>query len=224
MKKRIIAIILTFFIKWIFAQGLTLNTPDKVVFKDVMEGDTIFYNIVLENQSKENIKIKRVKSSCNCTILKFKESDLKPGEKITIPIYINTEGFWGKVLRSVQIYSTDKISPKMTVLFEINVKTEIDFEPRFVDMQNLKIGEKATRKVSIVNNSNYPIIIEQIETDEHSLNLEWESIEIKPGEKTNFTVTIKPQRPLSTYAIIYVHTRNAKKPLYKIPVYINTEE
>jgi hypothetical protein len=208
----------------LYAGEIRLLTPQKVQFKNILAGDTIRYQIRLKNESEREIKILRVKSSCKCTVLHFKPTVLKTNEEMDIPVQIDTEGFWGTVFRSVQIITNDKKNPKITVIFEMQVKQELEFEPRFLDLQDMVVGKAVKQKIKLVNNTDHLIQIENIESDEKQINIKWKKMKLDSGDSTFFEIEFKPEQPFSSYSIIYIHTNGARLPLFKIPIYIQVRE
>lgn len=219
---------LTCIILFLMASHLIANTnaiiyPKKVVIDNLLEGDTVHYDIVLKNSSEKSVKIQNIHSSCKCTVLDFKPVELQKSDSIIIPIQIVTEGFYGKVMRSVNIWTSSEEQPKLTVLFELHVRSELEMQPRFLDFQQIPADEVSEQSVVLTNNTDHPIEIENIETDEKKLKIDFKPVTLNPGESINVNFSIKAPENFRSYTIVYIHLAGARMPLAKLPAYIRTK-
>jgi hypothetical protein len=73
----------------------------------VKEGTTVSHTFELVNNGTDVLEIKDVRTSCGCTAALVSNSTLKPGEKGTLKVDLDTKGRQGKMSRTVSIVSND---------------------------------------------------------------------------------------------------------------------
>ncbi len=93
----------------------------KYNFGKVEEGKVVEYTFTFENNGKSTLKIKDIKTSCGCTAALVSSEVLKPGEKGTLKVELDTSNREGKMSRTITIESNDPIDPKkiLTVYADI---------------------------------------------------------------------------------------------------------
>jgi len=88
--------------------GASLFLPENQFnFGQVKEGTTVSHTFELVNKGTDVLEIKDVRTSCGCTAALVSNSTLKPGEKGTLKVDLDTKGRQGKMSRTVSIVSND---------------------------------------------------------------------------------------------------------------------
>lgn len=101
------------------SSGALLFLPENQFnFGQVKEGTTVSHTFELVNKGSDILEIKDVKTSCGCTAALVSSSTLKPGEKGTLKVDLDTKGRQGKMSRTVSIVSNDsKQSTKVITIY-----------------------------------------------------------------------------------------------------------
>lgn len=90
------------------SSGALLFLPENQFnFGQVKEGTIVSHTFELVNKGSDILEIKDVKTSCGCTAALVSSSTLKPGEKGTLKVDLDTKGRQGKMSRTVSIVSND---------------------------------------------------------------------------------------------------------------------
>lgn len=89
----------------------------------IKKGDVIKHDFELRNEGKSNLLIRKVSSSCSCTVSDFKSKTIKPGESENITATFNSAGKNGETHTTITIISNDPKNSK-TILF-MNGKVEV---------------------------------------------------------------------------------------------------
>lgn len=90
------------------SSGALLFLPENQFnFGQVKEGTTVSHTFELVNKGSDILEIKDVKTSCGCTAALVSSSNLKPGEKGTLKVDLDTKGRKGKMSRTISIVSND---------------------------------------------------------------------------------------------------------------------
>lgn len=205
---------------WVKGQQIRLLNPERIQIGPVLEGDTVTVKLLLVNSGKEKVDITKTYAPCKCTILPLQSTSILPGDTLVIPVRIDTEGMWGKTLRTVQIYTSDRANPKIAVLFELNIQAELESEPRFFDLQNIRLGTDTTFSLILTNHTRDTVKIEQAECSDPHFRFLLEDRIIPTGGRATIQIQFHADRPYSNYEIIYIHVQGTRKPLVKIPAYI----
>lgn len=88
--------------------GASLFLPENQFnFGQVKEGTTVSHTFELVNKGSDVLQIKDVRTSCGCTAALVSSSTLKPGEKGTLKVDLDTKGRQGKMSRTISIVSND---------------------------------------------------------------------------------------------------------------------
>ena len=72
-------------------------------FGSVSESDTLTFDFIVKNNSKESIEILKIESECACVIGKTSKNVLLPNEETHIHFQLIPKGFKGKLVKSVLI-------------------------------------------------------------------------------------------------------------------------
>lgn len=87
-------------------------------FGKVEEGKKVTHTFEFVNNGDDILEIKDVKTSCGCTAALVSSSNLKPGEKGTIKVELDTKNRNGKMSRTLTVSSNDTRTPnKVITLF-----------------------------------------------------------------------------------------------------------
>ncbi len=79
-------------------------------FGKAQQGEKLSHAFKFKNKGNQNLKILNVVSSCGCTIAKWTRNELLPNSEGEIEVEFNTEGKYGKELKTVTIETNGKPS------------------------------------------------------------------------------------------------------------------
>lgn len=95
------------------------NAPEILIneneynFGEVKEGSNIFHRFEIQNIGKSDLIIRKVVSSCGCTVSRIDKSTLKSGENCFLSVSFNTGGRSGVQEKSITIITND---PKRSII------------------------------------------------------------------------------------------------------------
>ena len=87
---------------------ITFDTPTHD-FGDIQEGEKVNCSFSFTNTGEADLVIIDAVGSCGCTIPKYPEEPIKPGEKKNIEVYFDSKGKIGNTTKTVTITSNCKI-------------------------------------------------------------------------------------------------------------------
>ena len=76
-------------------------------YPDTVEGIAVVHTFVLSNVGDQELVISKTHASCHCTTVDLAQDRLQPGESVGLTAVLDTEGFSGRVVRTITVTSSD---------------------------------------------------------------------------------------------------------------------
>jgi len=80
-------------------------------FGNLNQEDVVYHKFVIENTGKNNLIIRKIKTSCGCTVVIPGKKIIAPNEKIPLMVKFNPMGKQGRQIKAITVISND---PKHT--------------------------------------------------------------------------------------------------------------
>ena len=206
------------------AQELELLTPRVMDFGSVMQDSVIRGKIQFVNSGDSPVVISRVHTSCGCTAANLDKLEYQPGEAGEVDVQFNTKGFSGAVRKYVTISLTKGQPSNTRVVLQAQIKTPIEIEPAFIDLQNILLEDSENERfISVTNNTKDPLIVEEIKTNIKDLEIFLNSVTLQPGSKEKIKVSFKPSRLGRNDGYIDLVINSPMNIVKRIPVFINVK-
>ncbi len=104
--------------------------PTHVDLGVVRQGGTYDFSYVVTNAGQLNLLIRRIGSTCGCTVTEPSEPQLiKPGEQLTIDASFDSSDRIGAQRKTIAIYSNDPQRPRTAVTFSADVEALWQLKP-----------------------------------------------------------------------------------------------
>jgi hypothetical protein len=84
-------------------------------FGELKINSSIEHEFIIKNEGKSNLIIHKTKSSCGCTIIKFSNNVIKPGEESNMKVIFKSDNKTGYSQKSITIISNDPLKPKIVL-------------------------------------------------------------------------------------------------------------
>ncbi len=97
-----------------------IEVDDAVHNVTIQAESLIAHMFTLSNAGDELLIISDVVPSCGCTTATLETYELEPGQSVELPITIDTAGFSGLVLRVIDVFSNDPMTPILTLTINID--------------------------------------------------------------------------------------------------------
>jgi len=206
------------------AQEFELLTPRVMDFGSVMQDSVIRGKIQFVNSGDTPVVISRVHTSCGCTAANLDKLEYQPGEAGEVDVQFNTKGFSGAVRKYVTISLTKGQPSNTRVVLQAQIKTPIEIEPAFIDLQNILLEDSENERfISVTNNTKDPLIVEEIKTNIKDLEIFLNSVTLQPGSKEKIKVSFKPSRLGRNDGYIDLVINSPMNIVKRIPVFINVK-
>lgn len=178
----------------------------------VSQGDVIRLAFEIANSGDETLEITDVHTSCGCTTTGEWTRTLKPGEKGTIPVSLETAQFVGPLAKSITVVSNDRTRPEQILEMKATVWTPIRLSTSvLVFPATTNPNEATSRSVTIHNELDAPLTISDVQSENPLFTVELK--EMVPGKDFELLVTTVPPLPAgSKTGRIRMKSSQAKMP------------
>lgn len=90
-------------------------------FGEVVEGDLIEKDFEFTNVGKSDLIIRKIKASCGCTTVEPADKIIRPGKSSSVKASVKTNGFSGRIAKTVTIITNDPLNPSVVIRFTATV-------------------------------------------------------------------------------------------------------
>jgi hypothetical protein len=90
-------------------------------FGDIKEGDKVSYAFKYKNDGKNDLIIRKVNSTCGCTVVNSTKDIVKPGESAEFQVTFNSTGRSNRQNKTINIVTNDPLSPQLTLRISGNI-------------------------------------------------------------------------------------------------------
>ncbi len=227
-----------FFSVALFAQPHIKIEEMKYDFGNIKEGKLVTHEFKVKNIGTENLKLIKINTSCGCTAVLTKKTNIAPKDSTYFRIEFNTYRRIGPQKKHIYVFSNDPKNKQVRVTFTANIikKTEaerlkenvplIKLETDFVDFGDVERGKILHREIGVKNIGKKTLMIQYLRSSCSCLSAYESTKYIKPGEtgkiiidydttdrlgKMSRTITIISNDPYNTYRAIVFNINIVEK-------------
>lgn len=188
--------------------------------------DPLKAKIKIKNAGNELLKITEVKPGCGCTTAPLDKNELNPGEEASLDVTLRIAGYSGNVVKSIRIASNDPANPNKYLYLKANVFHPISITPTsYLAFSEMTVGQEATAKVTLKNNTNQDITITDVEIVPDNLNVNLpKKLVLKANESFDVIAKVIPDKKGYFNCSIKMKTSNPDQKEVIIPGYGNVKE
>jgi hypothetical protein len=122
-------------------------------FGSIYQGNKAEHIFELKNVGNDTLRIGKVETSCGCTAAMMSRDSIPPGQIGKLSVAFNSGGYIGSVSKSVFVGTNDTSQPLVTLHIALKIIVEIEVQPSYITLQDLKIGQTAVSDVVLKNAS-----------------------------------------------------------------------
>ena len=180
-------------------------------FATVIDGAKIIHDFIIQNHGAAPLII-TVKTGCACAVAEHPRS-IMPYDEGKITITIDTTGYGGRdnFLRTIKIFTNEKVSSNLQARIYGQIKDFAKFDPKKNIILRGKADQKIKSSVTITPQENYPFTITNYELDEALKDLVKIRLEQK-DKKYVLTAENQMDKPIRYMGKIHLHTDSSHKP------------
>ena len=144
-----------------------LEFKEKTVdFGEAESGKVIDVEFEFTNTGDELLIIKNISTSCGCTAAKLDKREYQPDEKGVIKVKFFTQGYSGKVVKTVTVSSNDKdkIYSRLKVqgILKLTNFAQAELDANKLDFEETKLGETYTKSLTLKNTGTINLLVVEL--------------------------------------------------------------
>jgi hypothetical protein len=198
-------------------------------FGSITKGASVAHSYWFTNNGSDTLIITKIKPTCGCTVTKRGGITAAPGKRAYVDVIFNSGKFNGRVTKSINIETNDKLNPYLDIRFKSTINDPLlifDYTPLQADFRDIAKGKGGDFKITLTNKdkTNSKIkIVDQPETG--MIEVKLEKTELKPGESTTIQFTVSKDIPADSYlSSVTLEAEGKANSRFTIPISINGGE
>ncbi len=144
----------------------------------------------VKNVGQAPLRIKRVRSTCGCTVVKAKPVTLEPGQTTKIKVRFVARGQKSKTVKSVYVESDDPAKPRLALTLKADVRQTITTDPAMIHFKRLDRTQPTTLNVTLTNHLDQPMSLSNPASTSPQVSVK--ITEIEKGKTARVALTAKP--------------------------------
>lgn len=137
------------------------------------ENVTRRHPFVFRNEGQGMLLLTAGTSTCRCTLLELRQTEVPPGGSTEVVIEWNTQNFTGPYRQTATVHTNDPDHPEVVLTISGEVRPTFKITPPDLVFRNVRVGEGVSGEVKIFSYiaQNFQIISHQWETPPNSPNI-----------------------------------------------------
>jgi hypothetical protein len=193
-------------------------------FGDIYRGQKATHLFTIKNAGNDTLLIKNVSASCGCTAAMASENVVPPKSTSRLNVTFSSEGYGGRVHKTVTVESNDPLNPVQRVNITANVQPVLEPSPTYLFIPRSKVDSVTLSSILVTNVTQKPVTILGVETSLDGLEVEVPQKALKPSDKTDLRVSYKPSKPGPAYGQIVLKTDFQPQPTVTIRLTANAHK
>lgn len=190
---------------------LRISTRE-VDFGQVEQFKTVDHQVTLGNEGDLPLRIKKVESSCGCTVAVPSDSIVLPGREVTLDVSYSSKDSSGPQEKRIVLRTNDPAEPSVTIIVRADVRVLVRLSEELVRFDPVKLGGTATRRVRVSADNPPGLEIGKIEGGEKYVETKM-TRESAAGESVIWLdLTIRPGAPAGIFRETLVLYTSKPKP------------
>jgi len=164
-------------------------------FGSIVKGSSVPHSFWFSNEGKDTLIITKVKPTCGCTIASGEGLEVPPGGKASIDVVFNSARFNGKITKSINVETNDRLNPYLEIRFKATINNpllRLSYSPLQADFKTVAEGQSKSFTIDITNTDSTDsklILIDKPSADYIATKLA--RSDLKPNETTTLKLTLK---------------------------------
>lgn len=165
-------------------------------FGMVPRGAEVEHRFTFENIYLEDVHVKSISSSCQCTMVKVTEPSLKTYAKSQVVATLNTRQFTGSKDATIRVVFDKPFPAEVQLHIRSYIRTDVVLEPGSVQFGQVTEGATVTKTLTLRHAGNDTWKITGHENLDPNIDLSIQPLSTNLGQSTyQLTFTLKPTAP-----------------------------
>ena len=191
----------------------------------VMKGKPIQHTFVIRNEGSATLRITEVKPACGCTVVDF-DATIEPGASGEIRAQLDTTKFKGPLAKSIQVFTNDAGTPRVSLVIKANVKSAVEARPGYARFVTVYGEDQSTVSQTVWAPSRDDFEISKVVSPFPYLKVSFsegggggDDEASASGKEWRVEMTLQadaPPGPLADFVRVYTNVKENK--IFKIPI------
>lgn len=159
-------------------------------FGNIMQGEKVKFTFRIRNTGDAPLEI-NARPSCGCVVPQY-DRVIQPGQEGKLDAEMNSAGFRGAQIKTIQVTSNDPDQPNLTLRLTAFIRTAVEVRPSETLQMSLKMGEPTVQEVEIVSNADQPLEVQEVIVNAPYAKAEAQKVDDKT---TKILITVNPDAP-----------------------------
>ena len=124
----------------------------------VQQGAKIEHTFVLRNSGERDLRIRRLRTSCDCVVTTGGDGVVPSGATAELGASFDTAGLFGDVTRTIAVFSNDPSSPAVLLKLKADVAFDVAANPRRLYVGRVDPGEDVRMPGRVVLDSGAEVV------------------------------------------------------------------
>lgn len=169
----------------------------EVSFGEIESSKVVDLEFNFQNTGDDVLIIKNIAASCGCTAAKLEKKEYKPGEKGKIKVKFYSQGYNGKVIKSITVSTNDpeNVYTRLKVSGKVNMTNfaAIEVTNDRLDFKTIDLGEQYTQNFVLKNTGTINLRIIEV-THSPDFYPVFPKKELGPDEEIEVKVVLTPMQ------------------------------
>lgn len=184
----------------------------------------ITHDFVFKNVGSSPLQIESLKTSCGCMAVLSSGDTIAPGETGIIHATFKTQRYEGKQKKFIYVESNDPEKPKIELVMQGFIKTDIAIDPQGLHFGNVSKGKTISKKVRVFDLNKGELQLKRIQFNENYFNIKADRFKGENNRGFELEITLKPEISGGSFSeVITLHTNLEKRPRIDIPIWGNIQ-
>lgn len=205
-RKVLFSLLTTLVLLTFFTIGRTENAlaprievdQDVFDFGKIDQGKKVSHTFKVKNAGNANLFIKRVRPSCECTVVEVSAGTLRPNEVAEIKAIFDTKNFKKRVSTYIHIESDDPETPNKRLTLTGEVEPPLMEVTIYVKLNESELvvpkGKVTTQRILLRNNSQQELKLKGASTSSSKYKINLPAKSVSHRDTVPLTLRIKPTK------------------------------
>jgi hypothetical protein len=185
----------------------------------VAQGARVEHVFVFRNGGERDLRVTRVRSSCDSTAGVSSETTIAPKSTAEVTASLDTAGLFGKVKRTISVFSNDPTAPATLLHLTADVDFDVAAEPRRLWVGRVHPGDAVTMQGRIILDGGTQVTGIESSGPVVTAELVEPAFGSPPQNERRFQVRIAESAAPGQFTNqVTVHTTSRSTPMFAIPV------
>jgi len=188
-------------------------------FGEAEQGSKVNHTFTLRNDGDQDLLIRKVRSSCGCTVAKPSKETVEPGDTTEIEATFSIGRRRGRQQKKITVMVNDPNNQQIILMLRGNVKIIAQFEPERLSFAHIDLNKPVTKTVTMTNKGDKPMTFTGFKVS--SDPQDQLSVKLAKSDQTELPLVINPGEQLTITATL---TLTDERPRFYSRLTLQTEE